>query len=107
MRKAHVYVNDTLAGTLTEEDDRSYSFQYHRDYLYNPSTTGISLTMPKRDEAFRSDHLFPFFFNLLSEGANKAMQSRILKIDDADYFTRLVKTAHTDTIGAVTIKEIQ
>ena len=43
---------------------------------------------------------------MLSEGANKAIQSRILKIDGNDYFTLLLKTAHTDTIGAVTVKEI-
>lgn len=106
MRKAHVYVNSILAGTLTENDDYSYTFRYQAEYLDNPTTTAISLTLPKRETEYTSKHLFPFFFNMLSEGANKAMQSRILKVDDKDYFTRLVKTAHTDTIGAVTIKAI-
>lgn len=107
MRKAIVYVNDTPAGTLTEQDDYSYTFRYDPAYLNNPALTAISLTLPKKQGEYHSEHLFPFFYNLLSEGANKAIQSKVLKIDDKDYFTRLIKTAHTDTIGAVTIKELE
>lgn len=107
MRKAQVYVNKIPAGILTELDDRSYTFEYDRNYLQNPSTSAVSLTMPKTMEIYRSPYLFPFFYNLLSEGANRAIQNRILKIDDRDYFSRLVRTAYEDTIGAVTIKEIE
>lgn len=107
MRTANVYVNNILAGTLTEHDDYSYTFRYDPAYLNNPSQTAISLTLPKKKEEYHSNHLFPFFYNLLSEGSNKAIQGKVLKIDDNDYFTRLIKTAHTDTIGAVTIKETE
>ena len=107
MRTANVYVNNILAGTLTEHDDYSYTFRYDAAYLNNPSQTAISLTLPKQKEEYHSNHLFPFFYNLLSEGSNKAIQGKVLKIDDNDYFTRLIKTAHTDTIGAVTIKETE
>ena len=107
MRRAQVYVNGRPAGVLTREDDGSYTFGYDRNYLQDPAATAVSLTLPKREEPYRSEYLFPFFFNMLSEGANKAIQSRILKIDGNDYFTLLLKTAHTDTIGAVTVKEIQ
>jgi serine/threonine-protein kinase HipA len=51
--------------------------------------------------------LFPFFYGLLSEGTNKEIQSKLLKIDENDDFTRLIKTAENDTIGAITIKEIR
>jgi HipA-like protein len=47
-----------------------------------------------------------FFSGLLSEGINKDIQCRLLKIDESDDFTRLIKTAGEDTIGAITVKEI-
>jgi len=92
---------------LTELDNGSYTFEYDREYLQDSFMPAISLTMPKTSEIYRSSYLFPFFFNLLSEGANRAIQNRALKIDDNDYFTRLVKTAYEDTIGAVTIKKMR
>jgi serine/threonine-protein kinase HipA len=62
--------------------------------------------MPIQNEEYRSDYLFPFFFNMLSEGANRKMQSQLLHIDENDDFGILLATAQTDTIGAVTIKPI-
>jgi len=50
--------------------------------------------------------LFAFFFNMLSEGENRQVQSQILRIDADDDFGILLATAQTDTIGAVTIKPI-
>jgi serine/threonine-protein kinase HipA len=50
--------------------------------------------------------LFPFFYGILSEGVNKDIQCRLLKIDEQDDFTRLLETAGEDTIGAITIKKI-
>ena len=49
----------------------------------------------------------PIFANLLSEGVNKKMQCRMLKIDENDYFGLLLATAREDSIGPLTIKEIQ
>jgi len=43
---------------------------------------------------------------MLSEGSNKAIQNRLLKIDENDYFSLLLATAMSETIGALTIKEI-
>ena len=42
---------------------------------------------------------------MLPEGANKAIQCKILKIDEEDAFGLLLATAHTDTIGAITVKK--
>ena len=66
----------------------------------------IALAFPKRKEEYVSDELFPFFFNMLSEGANKAVQCRTLKIDEKDDFGLLLATAKYDTIGAITIHEL-
>ena len=102
MRQGKIYVNGTEAGILREDDSGRYTFSYKDDYQGRP----VCLAMPVRDEAYESGYLFPFFFNMLSEGANRKMQSRLLHIDEYDDFGILLATAQTDTIGAVTIKPI-
>ena len=105
LKKAEVYYNNSMVGTLEKENEKYY-FQYSDDYLRDDSCPAISLSFPKRKEAFVSEHLFPFFFGLLAEGDNKELQCRTLKIDENDNFTRLLKTAGKDTIGGVTVKEV-
>ena len=41
---------------------------------------------------------------MLSEGANRKLQSQLLKIDERDDFGIMLATAQYDTIGAVTVK---
>ena len=64
-RTAKVFVNNLLAGTLTESSEGEYLFQYHADYLANEMHNPVSLTLPKREEAYISDILFPFFDGLI------------------------------------------
>lgn len=104
MRQANVYYRDLPAGILSQ-DAAGYVFEYLGDYLRNPALPAISLSLPKREAAFRSKVLFPFFFGLLAEGENKALQCRLLRIDENDHFTRLLRTCATETIGGVTIRE--
>jgi len=54
-----------------------------------------------------SNVLFPFFFNMLSEGENREIQSQILHINKNDDFGILMETAQYDTIGSVIIKPIK
>ena len=105
MRQANVFYRDSPAGTLSQ-DSESYVFEYLPDYLGNPALPAISLTLPKQKAAFRSPVLFPFFFGLLAEGENKALQCRLLRIDENDHFTRLLRTCTADTIGGITVREI-
>ena len=104
MKTAYVYVNEELAGMLTENNDGSFVFSYTDGYLNNNSKTAISLTLPKTKKEYRSESLFPFFFNMLSEGVNKQVQMQKFKIDENDYFSLLLATAKEDTIGAITVK---
>ncbi|MCL2511913.1 MAG: HipA N-terminal domain-containing protein [Bacteroidales bacterium] len=106
MRVANVYMNNVLAGRLTEHHNGSFSFRYDNDYFSNPQHSSISLTLPKSQREHSSETLFPFFFNMLSEGVNKHIQIRKFKIDEDDGFGLLMATAHSDVIGAVTIKKI-
>lgn len=106
MRAAEVLINGMLAGIITETDDGKYFFQYDDAYLLDSKNRAISLSFPKRKEAFVADELFPFFFNMLSEGTNKALQCMTLKIDENDAFGLLLATAGNDTIGAITVKKL-
>ena len=105
MRRANVYCRDILAGVLSK-DQGVYRFEYSPEYRSNPEYPAISLSLPKREAPFESPILFPFFFGLLAEGDEKALQCRVLKIDENDHFSRLLKTCETETIGGVTVKEV-
>jgi len=104
MKKAHVFYNERLAGLLTKSRD-TYRFTYDKAYLAEAGNRPVSLTLPLREAAYESDVLFPAFVNQLSEGSNKAVQTRLLKIDENDYFGLLLATGCGDRIGPLTIKE--
>lgn len=103
-RAGNVFCGGVFAGRIEAVAD-GYRFAYDAEYLASPNTNPISLTLPKRREGFHSKVLFSFFYGLLSEGILKETQCRKLKLDENDHFGRLLKTAHRDTIGAVTIVE--
>lgn len=106
MRKCKVFINGIDAGILTEKDNpREYIFKYKKDYLEN-GLPAVCLSMPLREKEYRSHILFPYFFNLLSEGENRAIQSSLHHIDKDDDFGILLATARHDTVGAVTIEPI-
>jgi HipA-like protein len=102
--KAKVLNNGRLAGFLSKSKD-GYVFTYAEAYWLDATAPPISLTLPKQAKEHRSDILFPFFFGLLTEGENKKAQCRALKMDERDHFTRLLKTAGRETIGAITVCE--
>ncbi len=106
MRQCEVYVHHFRAGVLTEDDRREYTFVYDAAYLLGKGNPPVSLTLPLRSEPYHSPYLFACFFNMLSEGENRQVQSQLLRIDADDDFGILLATAQTDTIGAVTVKPI-
>ncbi|MGE5355744.1 MAG: HipA N-terminal domain-containing protein [Deltaproteobacteria bacterium] len=106
MRALEIYCNGILAGILIEENRRHYVFKYDDRYFTDTSKQAISLTLPKSQKEYSSNFLFPFFFNMLSEGVNRKLQSTQLRIDEEDNFGLLAATAQYDTIGAITVKTI-
>ena len=107
MRVAKVLFKDEEAGMLTQFDDGSFSFRYNDNWMVNGNKAAISLTMPKSQQEYRSEYLFPFFFNMLPEGSNKQVVCRTMRIDKDDYFGLLLTTAKYDTIGAVRVVKIE
>ena len=104
--KAAVYNNKILAGYLEKSGAGTYIFTYDDRYLTSRDNPPVSLTLPKSRKEYQSGQLFPFFYGLLSEGVNKDIQCRLLRIDEQDNFTRLLQTAGEDTVGAITIKRV-
>lgn len=106
MRTLEIYRNGIRAGLLTEHDRTHYTFEYDSTYFLDESQPAISLTLPKTQKAYTSSCLFPIFFNMISEGVNRKLQSRAWQIDYDDDFGLLAATAQFDTIGALTVKPI-
>ena len=107
MRQLSVYYNNIKAGVLTERNPgRGYEFRYDPAYLHSGGKS-ISVTLPKNKEIFESESLFPFFTNMLPEGANRSIICRHLRIDEKDFFGLLSAMAGKDFIGAVHIKTMQ
>ena len=106
MRELAVYYNDIEAGVLTEKyPGTGYTFQYKEDYL-NSALPPISVTLPKQSTAYNSEHLFPFFSNMVPEGANRRVICSSLRIDENDFFGILEAMADKDFIGAVNVRRI-
>jgi len=102
-KRALVFYNQVLAGYL-EKQGGSFHFRYTEAYLADSSLPAIALAFPKGEREFHSKILFPFFCGLLSEGANMRLQCQLFNVDEEDYFSRLLKTAGSETIGAITVR---
>lgn len=103
MRIAEILFKEEPAGVLTQHDDGSFTFRYHDSWMADRTKTGISLTLPRSQQEYHSQYLFPFFFNMLLEGSNKQVVCKHMRIDQDDYFGLLLNTAKTDTIGAIRV----
>jgi serine/threonine-protein kinase HipA len=102
-RTACVYVRNTFAGELRETDE-GYSFTYDAEYLALPGASAVSLTLPLREETYKSGIIFPFFDGLIPEGWLLDVVSRNWKLDRNDRFGLLL-VACRDSIGNVGIRE--
>lgn len=101
MRKAEIQVNDRIAGTLWQ-DDEGYHFSYHAAYLSMLDAVAVSLTLPLRAEAYRSNILFPFFDGLIPEGWLLDVAQRNWKLNPRDRMGLLLACCK-DCIGAVSV----
>jgi len=102
VRRGVVLVNGQRAGVISETDARTYRFVYDPTY----HAQAVSVTLPRRSAAYDSPDLFPFFAGLLAEGPLAENQCRELKLDERDFFGRLLATCR-DAIGAVTVEPLQ
>lgn len=106
MRIVEVFYKDEVSGTLSQLDDGSFVFRYTDQWFETDNKPAISLTLPKNQQEYCSEHLFPFFYNMLPEGTNKQVVCFEMRIDTNDVFGLLLTTAKYDTIGAITIRKV-
>ena len=103
MKKAKIYFQDLLAGTLVE-DENGFTFAYDTHYLHHPAARPVSLTLPLRAEVYQSDVMFPFFDGLIPEGWLLNIAQEHWKIDLRDRMALLLACCQ-DCIGAVSVVE--
>jgi len=106
MRQAKVLYKNEEAGLLSQLDNGAFVFRYHDTWFNAQDKPAISLTLSKTQQEYKSEHLFPFFYNMLPEGSNKQVVCHAMRIDQNDHFGLLLTTAVSDTIGAVQIIKI-
>lgn len=107
--RATIYVKGIPAAVLTRHAQagaRQYELRYLPEYLERPACRMVCYQLPPRQEAYYSEHLFPFFESLLPEGENLERICRELKLDEHDRFAQLLRLARHDTIGDVTVREV-
>ena len=101
MRQAKVYYKNEFAGII-QETEEGFEFHYMEEYLSNPLSKPISLTMPLQQKAYTSKILFPFFDGLIPEGWLLTIAVSNWKIKPNDRFGLLL-TLCKDCIGCVSV----
>ena len=105
MKQAKVFISNTLAGILTE-DEVGYEFMYLPEYLASDSAIPVSLTLPLSDKPYRDKVLFPFFDGLIPEGWLLDIAEQSWKISARDRFSLLLACCN-DCIGNLCVIPIE
>lgn len=104
MRQAQIYLHESIAGLLTENED-GYTFQYDTTYLNTDDAVPVSLTFPLTEKPYKSMILFPFFDGLIPEGWLLDIAEKSWKINRGDRMSLLLACCK-DCIGAVSVVPI-
>ncbi len=106
MRQAIIQYKGDAAGILCQYDDGSFRFRYDDAWFQHPQKPAVSLTLPKSQQQYDSQHLFACFHNMLPEGDNREVLCRRFRIDLDDDFGLLLLVSENDSIGALRLKRI-
>lgn len=104
MKQTNIYYKNILAGILTEGDE-GYEFLYLPEYLKSKEAKPVSLTLPLRNDVYKSNVLFPFFDGLIPEGWLLDVALRNTDISILDRMSLLLLCCK-DCIGAVSVEPI-
>jgi serine/threonine-protein kinase HipA len=97
-----VFLNNGYAGRLSQEGGNRFRFQYHQDWLDNPSVIPLSLSLPLRLEPYVDENARPFFANLLPEGNQRPLIARRLGISESNDYA-LLAAIGGECAGAVSL----
>lgn len=92
-------------GQLIREGEaiQQLSFIYSKDWLSTPGNFPLSITMPLSQDKYPSEIVYPWFHNLLPEGAALQTVANILKVVETDVFGALARIGH-DVPGGIEIR---
>lgn len=96
-----VAMNGDVVGTLYRDGSGAMSFQYAHEWLSEPGSRAISLSLPLQHSRIKGKDVFNFFSNLLpdSEAIIARMQARF-QIETAHPFDLLASVGR-DCVGAI------
>ncbi len=96
-----VAMNDDVVGTLYRDGSGAMSFQYTPEWLSEPGSRAISLSLPLQHNRIRGNAVFNFFSNLLpdSDAIIARMQARF-HVETAHPFDLLASVGR-DCVGAI------
>jgi serine/threonine-protein kinase HipA len=97
-----VYFRNRLIGRLWLDGNRRFAFMYADDWVRDPLTIPISLSMPLRTEIYADDASRPFFANLLPEGEIRRLIARRFGISEANDYG-LLERIGGECAGAVSL----
>lgn len=97
-----VWWGDAVVGTLAMDRRGAMRFAYEGTWLANSSAAALSVSLPKRPEAFRPGECRPFFEGLLPEGAQRDAVAAALGTSPGNVF-RLLEGVGGEVAGAIAL----
>jgi serine/threonine-protein kinase HipA len=102
VRELLVWWGDTVTGTLGVDRHGDMSFRYAPEWLADPRSPALSMSLPKRPEPFTRRECRPFFAGVLPEDAQRTAVARALGISEGNDF-RLLEALGGDIAGALSL----
>lgn len=101
-RAGVVFFGGVRAGRIVE-DDQGYHFVYDGEYLKDPASRPVSLTLPLSPAEYVSRTMLPFFDGLIPEGWLLDVAQKNWKLDPRDRMGLLLVCCK-DCIGAASVR---
>lgn len=104
MKIGYVYYDNYFCGTIIQDDNNKFIFEYSDEWFNDLNSKSISLTLPKSQKKYESNILFPFFDGLIPEGYLLEVALKKFNLSSNDRMSLLLKTCE-NPIGIISIKE--
>ena len=97
-----VYFNQTQTGKLWLDENRTYHFRYVPEWLRDPHSIPLSVSLPLQDETMAGDAVRFFFANILPEGSVRDRVAAKLGLSTKNIFG-LLRELGGDCAGAISL----
>lgn len=97
-----IYFNETLTGKLWLDENRTYHFRYDPEWLRDPHSIPLSVSLPLQDETMAGDAVRFFFANILPEGSVRDRIAAKLGLSTKNIFG-LLRELGGDCAGAISL----